>query len=571
MAGGSRGQGPLTELTVVSPEILSVMHTLILEVSATWNPFHWSTASYLIAIAALLGLHHLLPRDGRWYVRLGREMLIIAPAVFLYFAVRGVVSAREADAIRNAENIMRFQDRIGILREQSLQERIVESDMLVRIVNWVYIWGHWPVVVGTLVWLIIWRPRTYSVYRNAFLISGILAMFVFAMFPVAPPRLMPELAVVDTVTEQSGSYRVLQPPALTNPFAAMPSLHFGWNLLMGIAIVRESRIAIARWFGYFIPIAMFSAIVLTANHYFLDGLAGGTLVLGSLWLSTFILRKRGSALGVPDPDPGEGAMHAEFRDLRHADQQRHPLAGIPIPVTIAHRAGNSIGQARAAESAGIDVVEADLWLHRGRLEVRHSKTLGPIPIRWDRWSLETTVDPCLELTELLHALKPDTRVMLDLKGSNPELPPRLLDVMRRERAGHQILVCSQSWGLLESLRREPDVSLVYSIGSRRRLTAAWRLLDGGDVEAVSIHMRLLDEEIVRRLKEYVSWVITWPVNTSEQLLRLEGLGVTGVISDNPSLLASIVRTRDPGDSEDLEPGTSGGDPPEIPAAGSGQE
>jgi hypothetical protein len=261
--------------------------------SVNLNPIEWSSVGYLLAITVLLVVHQLMPRGGEWYVRLGREILLIAPAVVIYFAVRGVVVAQEEAAFTNADHIIRFQARLGIFHEPTLQAWVLGSDFFVRLMNWIYIWGHWPVVVGTLIWLIVRRPATFSVYRNAFLISGIIAMFVFATFPVAPPRLVPQLDVVDTVTEQSSSYRVLQPPALTNPYAAMPSLHFGWNLLMGIALVRESRSRLVRLFGYMMPTMMFIVIVLTANHYLVDGIVGGLLVVGSLWISVALLRARG--------------------------------------------------------------------------------------------------------------------------------------------------------------------------------------------------------------------------------------------------------------------------------------
>jgi hypothetical protein len=90
------------------------------------------------------------------------------------------------------------------------------------------------------------------------------------------------LGFEDTVTLRSHSYRVLQPSALTNPYAAMPSLHFGWNLLVGIAIARHARLALIRLLGVVMPALMLAAIVLTANHYILDGLAGGSLAVGSL-------------------------------------------------------------------------------------------------------------------------------------------------------------------------------------------------------------------------------------------------------------------------------------------------
>jgi hypothetical protein len=274
-----------------------------LNLATLLNPFEWSTLTYLIVIAVLLGIHRLIPEGVSWYARSGREMLLITPAIFVYFAVRGVVVAREDVAFQNADRIIGLQTRLGIFHEPKLQAWILDSDTVVRAMNWIYIWGHWPVVIGTLVWLIIRRPESYPIYRNAFLISGLIAMFIFAAYPVAPPRLMPDLDVVDTVLEQSRSYRVMQPPALTNPYAAMPSLHFGWNLLMGIAIVREARLRPFRLFGYIMPLMMYIGIVLTANHYFVDGIVGGLLVGASLWISVTLLRARGH-----DPWHGKGTM-----------------------------------------------------------------------------------------------------------------------------------------------------------------------------------------------------------------------------------------------------------------------
>jgi hypothetical protein len=520
--------------------------TLGLGLSFNLNPFEWSTPGYVVAIAVLLLLHQLAPRGGQWYVRLGREMLLITPAVFVYFAVRGVVVAREEVAFRNADSIIGLQSRLGIFHEPTLQGWILGSDLLVRTVNWIYIWGHWPVVVGTLIWLIVRRPDTFSVYRNAFLISGIIAMFVFATFPVAPPRLVDDIDVVDTVTEQSSSYRVLQPPALTNPYAAMPSLHFGWNLLMGIAIVREARLRPFRLFGYAMPAMMFLGIVLTANHYILDGLAGGLLVLVSLWFSIAILRVRGFDVWRRDKDDirddtvrvpagGEGPVNG------------HPLLVTRPPVLIAHRAGNNLDVARNTAAAGVDIVEADLWLYQGRLEVRHSKTIGPLPLRCDRWWIQFYPPPCLQLEDLLRGVDTNTTIMLDLKGRHPDLPQRLLEVCRRERPGQQILVCSRTWTYLEVLRHEPDVDVVYSIGNRRQLTQAWKMLEQEGYDAVSIHNELLTPETTRKLLERVPAIITWPINDRVKLELVNNLGVTGVISDSLELLSEIAHEngRDP--------------------------
>jgi hypothetical protein len=517
--------------------MLITSHILLLP---SWvNPFEWSTATYIIVIALLLIVHQQIPRGGSWYYRLGRETLLMLPAGFLYFTVRGIVDAREAVAYENAATIVQLQNRLGIFYEPTLQAWILSSDILVQLLNWIYIWGHWPVVITTLVWLVVRRPKTYSIYRNAFLISGVVGMLIFALYPVAPPRLMPDVDVVDTVTEQSRSYRVLQPPALTNPYAAMPSLHFGWNLLMGIALVHEARLRPIRLFGYVIPVMMFLGIVLTANHYVLDGVVGGLLVVGSLWISVVVLRFRGYDVwhaGNDEEKGGEGYAGP----VAPVD---HPLVNVPKPVTIAHRAGNDIPLARHAAALNVDIVEADVWLYEGRLEVRHSKTIGKLPLRWDRWWIKFWPPPPLLLDELLRTLDPSTTVMLDLKGRDPELPEKLLEVCRRERPGRQILACSQTWSFLEELRNEPDVAVIYSIGSSRQLRRAWLMLEREGYDAVSIHNELLTPESTRRLLDRVSAIITWPINDHTTLERVARLGVTGVISDSFDLLREIEKRK----------------------------
>lgn len=278
----------------------------ILPAASSLNPLNWSSAIFFLLIAALLGLRWLLPDTAQRSLRVTRELLLLLPAVLLYFGVRGLVDAREADAVRNATRVIDLQRALGLLHEQRLQAWVLQSDFLVDLMNWVYIWGHWPVLTATAVWLLVKHQREYPLYRNALLISGAIGMVVFALFPVAPPRLMPDLAFVDTITQQSQSYRVLQPTSLTNPFAAVPSFHFGWNLLMAIAIVRLSASRLGRAFGILMPVAMLLAIVLTANHYFLDALAGGTLVVTSLWLATSLSTRQPTPripTSVPTPRP----------------------------------------------------------------------------------------------------------------------------------------------------------------------------------------------------------------------------------------------------------------------------
>lgn len=205
--------------------------------------------------------------------RVGREAALVVFAYFVYFAVRGLTEGSETKAVDHAHMIVNFEKSLGFFWEPAIQEKIVGHHWIVTAANWMYIWGHWPLIAGVAVWLVARRPQAFSMFRNAFFISGAIGIIIFVTFPVAPPRLA-DLGLADTVTQHSHAYRVLQPPAFVNQYAAVPSLHFGWDLLIGIALVREARWLPARIFGAIVPVLMAAAIVLTANHYIFDAVAG---------------------------------------------------------------------------------------------------------------------------------------------------------------------------------------------------------------------------------------------------------------------------------------------------------
>ncbi len=211
------------------------------------------------------------------------------------------------------------------------------------------------------------------------------------------------------------------------------------------------------------------------------------------------------------------------------------------PVTIAHRAGNEPGLLRGAEAAGVDLIEVDVWLHHGRLEVRHLKTLGPVPVLWDRWRLAPAWAPRWQFADLLEGLSRETTLLLDLKGRDRRLPGALVEAIGRTRADGWHAVSSQRWSLLDALRRTPGLSTVYSIGNRRQLGRIWSRLGRMEYPAVSIHQRLLDPATVRALKEHSTSIITWPVNDGWRKDELVAWGVDGIISDDLELLGRVVR------------------------------
>lgn len=215
--------------------------------------------------------------------RIAGQAVLIGLAALLYFGVRGMTNERVGLAVENGQRILDLESALYLKWESAMQEAILDHGWLVDLANWVYIWGHWPFVIVTLFWLALRHPDEFVMLRNALFISGAIGLVIFLTFPVTPPRLL-DIGLADTVTQKSSSYRAFQPPGLINKHAAMPSLHFGWNLLVGIAIYRATTSVILRVVAILVPAAMAIAVVITANHYVLDAIVGAIVALLGLWL-----------------------------------------------------------------------------------------------------------------------------------------------------------------------------------------------------------------------------------------------------------------------------------------------
>jgi glycerophosphoryl diester phosphodiesterase len=213
-------------------------------------------------------------------------------------------------------------------------------------------------------------------------------------------------------------------------------------------------------------------------------------------------------------------------------------AGISPPFVVAHRAGNRLDRLREAEEQDVALVEADVRLFHGRAEIRHLKSVGPLPLYWDRWALASPFRRHLVLSDLLRATGAATELMLDLKGSRP----RLAEMVRDELAPHvpqrRFTVCARSWRLLDVFDGLP-VRRFASAGSRRELRSLVRHFAGKRVDGVSVHARLLDARVVAEIRSVADLVLTWPVNAPARARELVGLGVDGLISDRAGLIAPV--------------------------------
>jgi hypothetical protein len=252
-------------------------------------------------------------RGARWWPA-ASQFVLVGLAILLYFGVRGLTEGDVAAALRHAAEVSRLERNLGLAWEAGFQGVVVDHEALRTIANWVYIWGHWPVIVPSLVWLYCRRRGQYGRLRNAFFISGAIGLVIFAAYPVAPPRLA-DGELVDTVTRWSNAYRVLQPPGLVNRYAAMPSLHAGWNVVLGVVMFRTVHRLGVRVFSVALPVAMCLAVVATANHYVLDVVVGAAVALLGLGLADHLaslgarheaLRRLTPGVALAVPAPGHG-------------------------------------------------------------------------------------------------------------------------------------------------------------------------------------------------------------------------------------------------------------------------
>lgn len=215
-------------------------------------------------------------------------------------------------------------------------------------------------------------------------------------------------------------------------------------------------------------------------------------------------------------------------------------------LTIAHRAGNSLAGLHEANVLGADVIECDVHAYRGRLEVRHLKTAGPLPFLWDRWELASASAPRLGLGELLDADRRGTTFMLDIKGRRVATGRAVAELLHERAHEHDLLVCGRHWPAVERVAELPYVRAVLSARNRAELAALVRRLDRDDRPApygVSLHRSLLDADLVARLRRRVKVVMTWAVDDLPTLDRVVGLGANGVISNESEILREVRRRR----------------------------
>jgi hypothetical protein len=208
------------------------------------------------------------------------EVLLWLGLYPVYLAIRGLSIDSYATALANAHDLISVERSLSVFHEGVVQEAL---EPLHGFFSTYYMLGFGPVVAATLIWLAFMKREYYVQLRTALFVSLAFAAVSYALLPMAPPRLVPDIGIADTVGlaagHDTGSFGGVLP---FNPYAAMPSMHVGWSLLVGIFGVRALRGNPLRWVFALHPVLMAVTVSATGNHYFLDSAAGVVVVLTAL-------------------------------------------------------------------------------------------------------------------------------------------------------------------------------------------------------------------------------------------------------------------------------------------------
>ncbi|MGC4982911.1 phosphatase PAP2 family protein [Streptomyces sp. DT193] len=212
-----------------------------------------------------------------------RELLLVVGLFVVYKAGRLLATGRTDEAFADAHSVWGWERSLRLPDEGSVQTALLHSDTLVHLANTYYATVHFPATAAFLVWLYLRRPAHYVWARRILALVTAAALAGHLAFPLAPPRLLAETGLVDTGQVYGPTVYGAHPAAdaLANQFAAMPSLHFGWALMVAIGLIAATRSRLrALWLLH--PLLTLLVIVGTANHYWLDAIVATALLCVAL-------------------------------------------------------------------------------------------------------------------------------------------------------------------------------------------------------------------------------------------------------------------------------------------------
>lgn len=254
----------------------------------------WS-ASFELGAAFLLLSLLLRALTPRWR---GLVPAALQAALLLgLYGLWGLVGAHAEGTVVGAQArgvaLWDVERRLRVVSEAWVQDLVLPHHLLTEAANAYYVYGHVNLLIVLLAW-VWWKHRPAYLGVSAVLVAFTISATAMQLLSVAPPRLLLTHPVVDTAVAYGQSVYGPADPGAVSQLAAMPSIHVGWALLIGLTVVREGRTR-WRWLAMVHPALMSLVVVVTGNHYWLDGVAaGGLLAVATVavWAAARLARNR---------------------------------------------------------------------------------------------------------------------------------------------------------------------------------------------------------------------------------------------------------------------------------------
>ncbi|WP_240796564.1 phosphatase PAP2 family protein [Streptomyces sp. RFCAC02] len=233
-----------------------------------------------------------------------RELLLVTALYLAYKFGRRVANGQFADAYDNAHLVWDLERALHLPSEGWVQDLLMHSEPVIRFINVYYATVHFPAMLVFLVWMYWRRPGHYLWVRWVLTWLTAAALVLHLLVPLAPPRLFRPSGLLDTGRIFGPAvYGKPEADSMANQFAAMPSLHVGWALVIAIALIVSCRSRL-RWLWLLHPAITVLAVVSTGHHYWMDGIVAATFL--ALILAVLRPPRRAApADAPPTPAPAE--------------------------------------------------------------------------------------------------------------------------------------------------------------------------------------------------------------------------------------------------------------------------
>jgi membrane-associated phospholipid phosphatase len=224
-----------------------------------------------------------------------RQVSLFGLAYLAYRLVRGLAEGDANAAFAHARDLISFERTLHLFVEPSIQAWASGSHVVMVGASWLYVNAQTSVTIGALLYLYLCHNRSFYFVRNMFMIAMAIALVGYIVFPTAPPRFMPEWGFIDSVSDFTGvhvSDTSTSMHALFNPYAAVPSMHVAFALMIGWPLARLVRSPVVRVLWLVYPFLMTFVIVVTANHFLIDALLGALTAAASAYGAIWLARAR---------------------------------------------------------------------------------------------------------------------------------------------------------------------------------------------------------------------------------------------------------------------------------------